>query len=300
MGVFKVANDYLTKEEQVRVCIEKIYVLIIVSKKMNFKEAFKKPKKIIKKLRKAVKADDLVPLEEIKKPEKPSSVDKTILNPDIIKVEKAAVTLKDVNFDFQEEVPNEDSETWVTERQSNAAGLNDDEAFEDLHMALKKIRNKKLSNKINEITKQIIEERDTTENIKIEEENDLKKQMTLDTMSEFCRNLGKSDRVKRSNNDDSDEDVSAHTSMKIKVEENKHDDNDEKMEFDDYDDDNRDEDDEVTVKKEIDTDQNAILDDEPIVDRGLASAIKLAVNKGKSCIMHNYLILKTHSGPVFL
>ncbi len=258
---------------------------------MSFlKEAFKKPRKITKKIRKAIKADDLLPLEDVVSVEK-KNIEKTIGQ---VKVEEV-VTLKNLDFDYKESNEDDESHVWGNEKTMIEKHLNDDdEAFEDLHKALTKIRNKTISKKNHGINQRMFEENNAEETSKLENDNelDMDKQITLDTMSEFCRNLGKTDRKKEKIIDNED----SHIDLKMKTEANKNDaDEDEKMDFGDNDDDDEDdedenEDDEISNKKDYIVDKNAILDDEPIVDRGLASAIKLAINKGQLSLKANILM----------
>ncbi len=288
MNDFKLAKDYLTLEEQQQ-------------------ESFKKPKKMRKKLRKVVKADDLVPLAADEAVEKHFGSRKTLvkqekeegeINEDeIIKHRKKQLAevdatskklkLKDLGLNFDKKrskhssSDSEQDQNIDQKEYSNIKFDDDDAAFSELHNVLDKVRRRVVTKKIDEIAKRIHEEND-----KIDEAVEMKtepvtnfdeletedaRNLTLDSMSEFCRNLGdlpaasgvkkfeKQETVKKSMDVDEDED--------------------EEMNEDSNSDDEGDE----RKKKSVYTDEDhaqPILDDEPVIDRGLASALALAVNKG--------------------
>lgn len=103
-----------------------------------------------------------------------------------------------------------------------------------------------------------------------EDEDDDKRTLTLDTISEFCRNIGTENAEKAEN----DEEIEFKPKKRKEEEVDKSDESSEDLS-----------DMEVASedhsKSKIDEDEdNGILNDEPIIDRGIASALKLAVNKG--------------------
>lgn len=119
----------------------------------------------------------------------------------------------------------------------------------------------------------------------IRDEDDDDRAVVLDTISEFCRN------IKNDSEEDEEEEEFSNQPKKVPKKNNdeeKIDDDDENVEVnrkkryadessEDDDDEKNHSDAEMTEKKE---DEANILDEEPIIDRGLMSALKLAVNKG--------------------
>jgi U4/U6.U5 tri-snRNP-associated protein 1 len=175
-----------------------------------------------------------------------------------------------------------------------------------LHNVLSKARNKSIFTKTS-LPTSIVKQEDVTQEAgqgvdfdKIavnEEENmeanetDQKASLTMDTMSEFCRNLGSTSNDARRNrsfnndddDDDEDEDVKVNGNKLKNGSKSKN-----KMDTDDEDDDkeengksdDEDEDMEKASIQDTDEEENRILEDEPTIDRGLASCLKLAVTKG--------------------
>ena len=100
--------------------------------------------------------------------------------------------------------------------------------------------------------------------------------LTLDSMSEFCRNLGDlpvTRGVKKFEKEDFDNVAAVKNMSKISMEV----DEDEDMNEDSN---SEDEGNEKNKRENVDEHAQPILDNEPQIDRGLASALALAVNKG--------------------
>ena len=117
-----------------------------------------------------------------------------------------------------------------------------------------------------------------------EEEEDaktgVKNALTMDTMSEFCRNLGTNsdEEDNMSNDDDEDEKMDIKNSKKIDEEEEDEFGNNSDEDSDkDSDQDSKDKSMDLSADK---SKEEAILDEEPEIDRGLGGALKLAFNKG--------------------
>jgi U4/U6.U5 tri-snRNP-associated protein 1 len=176
-------------------------------------------------------------------------------------------------------------------------------ALEELHSVLSKTRNKITQGIKNKLAVRESEDLDEMNNekqnengidfdkIQVEDQNG--DALTLDTMSEFCRNLPYGTASARNGEneeeeDEEEEDKKMEEMIKKKRDaENMESDEEEesnKMETgksDDEDVDSDKDDEEMKPKTSHSDEEGAgILDDEPILDRGLASCLKLAVNKG--------------------
>ena len=169
-------------------------------------------------------------------------------------------------------------------------------ALEELQTILSKTRNKITSSKLS--LNSIIKEEEAVDESKdngiafeklntIVEEED-RDHLTLDTMSEFCRNLGNVPGKDEGNinEDDDDEDIPMETGLKKKEKSHKkHESSDSEDEEHVKDDSDNDEDESVNAsinksKLENDDEEFDLLDDEPVLDRGLAACLNLCVNKG--------------------
>jgi len=276
----KPSSDYLSKEEQDEM-------------------KFKKPKKLKKKLRsKMVKADDLVPLED----EKVSAAAATAARPmpkseiDKRKVEKSSpekkISLKGIDFELEakSESDEEDGDYGAMPREEHLNLPVRDEALDELHETLTKIRKRAIRSKIDEIAEKILsnadEERAPGGEIKMvdlsaldlvegEPEADLFRPIMLDSTSEFCRNLGDMPSYGLAGNRAEDEEQMMEAFEADKMMESGAvepvEEDDEMLE---------DREDDAKSEDEDGVESKPILDDEPMVDRGLGSALKLAVNKG--------------------
>ena len=181
-------------------------------------------------------------------------------------------------------------------------------ALEELHNVLSKARNKSIFTKTslpsslikeNEVKKETDGVGIDFDKIAVNEEEKMdandpenKASLTMDTMSEFCRNLGSTSndaRRNRSLNNDDDDDEEEEDKIQNMKHKNGHKSKN-KMDTDKEDEDDKnengtdssseDEDMEKVSIKNSDDEDNRILEDEPTIDRGLASCLKLAVNKG--------------------
>lgn len=296
LNELKFATDYLTPQEL---------------------EKFKKPKKIRKGLRKnkLLKADDLLPLPDQNHATKKNSQESngrsssSTVKPESTSIHKTekVISLKDIDFGFK----NSDDEDGELNDQENSDQSDQDDfdleklkqnekekqleleiaeeennALEELQNILNKTRNKSLFPKTSSIP-EIKHEEAIKENgvdfdnlSKIDEDQD--DNVTLDTMSEFCRNLGTTGNKqtqKRANksltNDDSDnpEDKIDHVTTLTEQSENPA----KKPESDSEDDDM----DGISVaSSDSEEENNGLLEDEPALNRGLGSCLNLAVTKG--------------------
>ena len=156
-------------------------------------------------------------------------------------------------------------------------------ALDELHSVLSKTRKRVTSSilRSNQIKEEITENNvyeTKTNGVAFENLNTVveytedDRALTLDSLSEFCRNLG-------------------HTSSSTrteKIEEEEEDDEEEikmEMEKSHEKDETSDEEDVINTTKEMvaendDEEGFDLLDEEPVIDRGLASCLQLAVNKG--------------------
>jgi U4/U6.U5 tri-snRNP-associated protein 1 len=254
---FKIASDYRTKEEEA---------------------LFKKPKKSRKeRLRsKTVKADDILPLQEQETTIEVASRASRAETSSGDTVTENKVSLKDIDFEMKLSRGSDSEDDYVASDDVNNDYLNikvNDEALDELHETLSKIRKRTIRTNIDEIAQKIIHERDLNEeNLnkdqlslvnRMEIANEPNSAITMDSMSEFVRHLGES------------------TNTTYRMDEARA-----KMEVSNTIDEKSSSEDEFDTKNiEMDMDEEeqdrvAILDDEPVVDRGLGSALKLAVNKG--------------------
>ena len=239
------------------------------------------------------------------------------------------VSLKDIDFGFKNS-DNEDGE--LDEEQSGDSDEDDDDfdieklkqaekekeleqeileeennALEELHNILSKTRNKAVFTKISlPLTALKQEEQHTKQDndddhgvdfdqIAVNSDEQMNESaLTLDTMSEFCRNLGdipygkigKRNRDKHLNSDDEEENdfddrkksKSKKQQSTDKMDTDDDDENDELVEKSQSEDEDMEK---VDVPSTDEEEDNAgILEDEPTIDRGLASCLKLAVTKG--------------------
>ena len=258
MNEIREASDYMTAQEM---------------------EKFKKPKKKMRKVmrkNKSLKADDLLPLVE----KKPQTKTPKVQNDQMEK----KINLDE--FNFKEESSDEgeirssgeESDIDLTKLE-NVNDLKEiieqeNQLFDELQVALDKTR-KKAANSVVHQSIELKEEPKTNgqtvsfENlntIKDEEMNEEKDALTLDTISEFCRGIGSD--LKR----DQDE---LETSFK-KTEEKML--SDEEFNLSDLEAEVEEEKNQLENKDDMDGAN--ILDDEPVIGRGIATALKLAVNKG--------------------
>ncbi len=185
--------------------------------------------------------------------------------------------------------------------------------LEELHSVLSKTRKRVTSSILNSnnIIKHEIDDQNEnkTNGIVFENlntvveynEDDLKNSLTLDTMSEFCRNLGGTSDTKatierqRQTADDDDDDEDEETKMEIerlkpKKSKKSHSHGNGKKNEDESSEEETEEGEKSKTKEmEVDDDDKDVnesgegfdlLDEEPVIDRGLASCLKLAFNKG--------------------
>ena len=226
------------------------------------------------------------------------------------------ISLKDIDFGFKEKSDSEEGEVNDEDEQEEKSSdedsdfdsdkLKENEDFkktmeeennvlEELHSVLSKTRNKITQAIVNknkfvkheaeEVSEKKSENGIDFDQIQVEDQNG--DALTLDTMSEFCRNLpyGTANRRDEENEEEDEEEEEKKLEEMIKKKrdaENMESDEDEeeaaKMETGKSDDDS--ENDEEAQTSHLDEEGAGILDDEPILDRGLASCLKLAVNKG--------------------
>lgn len=145
----------------------------------------------------------------------------------------------------------------------------ENQVLEELHSVLSKTR-KKITNSVLNTIEIKPEQEEVNNGVSfdnlntIQEETDEGKEtLTLDTMSEFCRNIGaekldeeeEKEFLKAKNEESSEEEEQS--DMEIEQEEKS-----------------------KSRVEESDEDNVAILDEEPIIDRGVGAALKLAINKG--------------------
>ncbi|RNA29920.1 U4 tri-snRNP-associated 1 [Brachionus plicatilis] len=251
------ASDYMTAQEM---------------------EKFKKPKKIRKGMRKnkSLKAADLLPMAR-QQPQ--TKVDK-------VELESAEKKINLDDFDFKKESSDEgeirssgdesDIDLTKLDNVSHLKEIMDEEnqLLDELQTALDKTR-KRVTNKIEYHAIEAREELELNgksvllENlntVRDEEMTEEKDALTLDTISEFCRGIGAETR-----REDSEMDMGSKKS-------------EEKMESDEEfnlsDVEAEVENEKNQLNEDSDEDGANILDDEPIIDRGIGAALKLAVNKG--------------------
>ncbi|CAF0842740.1 unnamed protein product [Brachionus calyciflorus] len=265
----KEASDYMTTQEM---------------------EKFKKPKKIRKVLRKNknLKADDLLPLPNETQEVKTRSVkvEKTDKKPKDSDTKK--VDLDNIDFDFikKNESSSDEGEIRSTDDESDIdisnIGKFDDiqdildqenELREELHIVLDKTRKKITSSILNqiEVREEVVNDNSQTvvnfDNLKtVEEMDEDKTTLTMDTISEFCRGIGTDTKV-----ENEEMELSYTRKNEEKVESEDEELEDEEFNLSDV---------EAEVENEKNREEMNVLDEEPIIDRGIGSALKLAVNKG--------------------
>lgn len=279
----------------------------------------RKVRKVMRKS-KMLKADDLMPLPDesnknakLIKNEHTVNEDELIFKKSFSKIEPESksekiVSLKDIEIDLKNErkrqnsrrlIMNEDSseENSLSESDEDSIDLNkirdnhdlkkildeENDVLEELHSVLNKTRKRiiqpmdlkiKDESDMNDIESHVV----SFENLNtFKEEPEEENFLTLDTMKEFCRNLGNAPTTSLANEEEDDEImrkyVEKNDEKSLDIEREREDDqveNNQYMEIS-----------LVSKIKKTDDDENAgILEDEPIIDRGLASALRLAVNKG--------------------
>lgn len=269
MSEIKEASDYMTAQEM---------------------EKFKKPKKVRKVLRKtkALKADDLLPIE----PEEPkvtsvkseASVTKKDSGPKKVNLDGLDFLTKDESSDEGEIRSSGDESDIDLSKADKVDDIREmleqeNELFEELHVVLDKTRKKITNSAISKIeAKEDVEMSgatvsfDNLSTVKDEEMEEEKDMLTLDTISEFCRGIGSE--AKRDEEDEKE--MSFAKSKEDSSSSGESEDDDEEFNLSD-------------VEAEVENDKNRealdengvnILDEEPVIDRGIGSALKLAVNKG--------------------
>jgi U4/U6.U5 tri-snRNP-associated protein 1 len=292
-------------------------------------EKFKKPKKIRKVLRKSkmLKADDLMPLPTVSAAANHASRVKAENGAEGVKHEKQEptetsgpkkISLKDIDFGLGEKSDSEEGEVNdEDEREEKSSDedsdfdsdkLKENEDFkktmeeennvlEELHSVLSKTRNKITQAIVNKNKFVKHEAEDVSEKksengidfdqIQVEDQNG--DALTLDTMSEFCRNLPYGTASRRDDETDEEDAEEAEKKLEEMIKKKRDAENMEsdedveeaaaaKMETGKSDDES--DHDEEAQTSHLDEEGAGILDDEPILDRGLASCLKLAVNKG--------------------
>jgi U4/U6.U5 tri-snRNP-associated protein 1 len=243
------------------------------------------------------------------------------------------ISLKDIDFGFKNDSENEEGEYKDDEDEDededddiDVKKLKENEldelkqileeennTLEELHSVLSKTRKRVTSSILNSnnIIKHEIDDQNEnkTNGIVFENlntvveynEDDLKNSLTLDTMSEFCRNLGGTSDTKatierqRQTADDDDDDEDEETKMEIerlkpKKSKKSHSHGNGKKNEDESSEEETEEGEKSKTKEmEVDDDDKDVnesgegfdlLDEEPVIDRGLASCLKLAFNKG--------------------
>lgn len=313
-------------------------------------EAFKKPKKVRKVLRKAkmLKADDLLPLETtttgskvVKKEEQTMGIvssdgnnETVAFNNRRMKREEAetggVVSLKDVEADLllykkerkrhNRRLRNDDDDDEKEEGEDESTSSEDEDddeidlsklreqqdlkeildeennVLEELHSVLNKTRKRLIEPTIQiKQEPEINEKQEPGQHVSFDhlntvvEDGDENTALTLDTMTEFCRNLGNvpttssgSAQLRRSEDDEEDDDDDARGGDEMDVKEANGSGANEREDEEDG------SDVEMNGSGPVKPGESSseaeetggILDDEPTIDRGLGSCLKLALNKG--------------------
>lgn len=311
LNELKLANDYMTQQE-----LEK------------FKKPKKIRKVLRKSKNKMVKADDLLPLssnipepkqKEIKVEKKEEQWIKSEPEVAVAKQsnDSSKISLKNIDFGFDKtesrDSESSDSDDEEEEDDIDVNKLNENEyrdfkemldeeanALEELQTILSRTRNK-ITSKVyptSDLIESHLESQEAQSkeagvafeklNTIIEYNEADKNHLTLDTMSEFCRNLGNTTTNPNENESDDDDEeenmkVDAQSEVTTKKKSREQADSDEdNMEHSDNDQNNSDNSNVINRSKltEENDEEFELLDDEPVIDRGLASCLNLCINKG--------------------